>query len=109
MSDEVKQIQKASWCFTGLAVFTIAVFLFGAPSIGFLSEKFVMWAALIAGMVAGLGAIQCIIYLRRRNLAIPPITVASVVAGGLTLTGSLLIIAYIFYGMATCYNFPVGC
>ena len=94
MADEVRQIEKASWLFLGLALFMLASFLFGAPSIGFLSARFMMWTALVAGLVAGLGAIQCIIYLKRRNLAIPGVTVAAVILGGLTFLGSALIVAY---------------
>jgi hypothetical protein len=109
MSDEVRQIQKASWLFTGLALFTVSMFFFGAPSIGFLSPKLMMWTALLAGMVAGIGAIQCVIYLRRRKLPLPSITIAAVIIGSVTLSGSALVVAYIFHGMATCHNFPVGC
>lgn len=100
MSDQVRQIQKASWSFLGLALFMLAVFFFGAPSIGFLSSGFVVWMALISGIVAGLGAIQCVIFLRRRKLAIPNITVAAVVVGSVTLVGSVFIVAYGFLGVA---------
>ena len=101
MSDEVRQIQRASWLFLGLALFMLASFLFGAPSIGFLSSRFMMWTALVAGLVAGVGAIQCVIYLKRRNLAIPGITVAAVIVGGLTFLGSALIVAYGISSMAS--------
>jgi hypothetical protein len=57
--------------------------------------------ALIGGIVAGLGAIQCVIFLRRRKLAIPNITVAAVVVGSVTLVGSVFIVAYGFLGVAT--------
>ena len=98
MADEVRQIEKASWLFLGLALFMLASFMFGAPSIGFLTSRFMMWTALAAGLVAGLGAIQCVIYLKRRNLSIPGVTVAAVILGGLTFLGSALIVAY---GIAT--------
>lgn len=101
MSNEVRQMQKASWLFLGLALFMLAIFFFGAPTIGSLSSRFVMWTALLAGMVAGLGAIQCVIFLKRRGLAVPGITVAAVILGGLTLTGSVLIVALGFLGAAT--------
>jgi hypothetical protein len=94
MTDEVRQIQKASWLFLGLALFMLANFLFGAPSIGFLSSRFMMWTALVAGLVAGVGAMQCVIYLKRRNLALPGVTVAAVIVGGLTFVGSALIVGY---------------
>jgi hypothetical protein len=100
MSDQVRQIQKASWSFLGLALFMLAVFFFGAPSIGPLSSGFVVWVALIGGIVAGLGAIQCVIFLRRRKLAIPNITVAAVIVGSVTLVGSVFIVAYGFLGVA---------
>ena len=100
MSNEVRQMQKASWLFLGLALFMLAIFFFGAPSIGFISSGFMMWTALIAGMVAGVGAIQCVIYLKRRKLALPGVTVAAVIIGGVTLVGSALIIVYGFSGAA---------
>ena len=93
MADPVRQIRKASWSFLGLALFTLAVFLFGAPSIGPVSSRFVTWLALIAGFVAGLGAIQCVVYLKRRGLATPNVTVAAVALGGMALLGSALIVA----------------
>lgn len=89
-------MQKASWVFLGLALFMLATLFFGAPSLGFLSSGFVTWIALIAGMVAGLGAIQCAIFLRRRGLAIPNVTVVAVIVGGVTLIGAVFIIAYGF-------------
>jgi len=101
MSNEVRQMQKASWFFLGLALFMLGIFFFGAPTIGSLSSGFVMWVALIAGMVAGLGAIQCVIYLKRRSLEIPGVTVAAVIIGGVTLVGSALIIIYGFLGGAS--------
>jgi hypothetical protein len=94
-------MQKASWLFLSLALFMLATFFFGAPSIGFLSSGFMMWTAVIAGMVAGLGAIQCVIYLKRRKLAVPGVTVAAVIIGGVTLVGSALII---FYGLSGAAN-----
>jgi len=90
---EVLQIRKASWLFLGLGVFTLAVFLFGAPSTGPISTQHVTWIALIAGFVAGLGAIQCATYLRRRQLALPGITVAALAVGGVSLLISGLIVA----------------
>ena len=93
-------MEKASWLFLGLALFMLAIFFFGAPAIGPLSSGFMMWTALLAGMVAGLGAIQCVIYLRRRSLAIPGITVAAVIVGGITLLGSVLIVVYGFLSAA---------
>lgn len=96
MADEVRQIRKASWSFLGLAVFSLAIFLFGAPSIGSVSSRFVTWLALIAGFVAGLGALQCVVFLKRRSLVTPGITIAAVALGGLTLLGSALIVAYGF-------------
>ena len=101
MTDEVRQIQKASWLFLGRALFMLANFLFGAPSIGFLSSRFMMWTALVAGLVAGVGAMQCVIYLKRRNLALPGVTVAAVIVGGLTFLGSALIVAYGISSMAS--------
>ena len=100
MSNEVSQIQKASWFFLGLALFMLAIFFNGAPSIGFLSSGFMMWTALIAGMVGGIGAIQCVFYLKRRKLAVPGVTVAAVIVGGVTLVGSALIIVIGFSGAA---------
>lgn len=100
MSREIKQMQKASWFFLGLAVFMLATFLFGAPSIGFLSSRFVTWVALIAGMVGGLGAIQCALYLRRRDLAVPNITVTAVIVGSVTLAGAVFIIFFGFLSAA---------
>ena len=93
-------MQKASWVFLGLALFMLATFFLGAPSIGFLTSGAVTWIALVAGMVAGLGAIQCVIYLRRRDLAIPGITVAAVITGGVTLVGAILIVAFGFLSVA---------
>lgn len=101
MADDTRQIRKASWSFLGLALFTLAVFLFGAPSIGPVSSRFVTWLALIAGFVAGLGALQCVVYLKRRGLATPRVTVAAVALGGLTLLGSALIVALGFLRVAS--------
>ena len=94
MADEVRQIEKASWLFLGLALYTLAVVFVGAPSPGILSPRIAMWTALIAGLVAGLGAIQCVVYLKRKGLAVPAVTIVATVVGGLTMLGSALIIAY---------------
>ena len=91
-------MRKASWIFLGLALFMLATFFFGAPSIGFLSSGFMTWVALIAGMVGGLGAIQCVIYLRRRGLPLPSVTVAAVIVGSVTFVGAVFIVAYGFLG-----------
>jgi hypothetical protein len=94
-------MQKASWVFLGLALFMLATFFFGAPSLGFLGSGLVTWIALVAGMVAGLGAMQCVIFLRRRGLAVPNVTVVAVIVGSITLVGAVFIIAYGFLGAAT--------
>jgi hypothetical protein len=91
-------MRKASWFFLGLALFMVATFFFGAPSFGFISSGFVTWVALIAGMVGGLGALQCVIFLRRRGLAIPNVTVAALIVGGVTFVGAVFIVAYGFLG-----------
>lgn len=101
MPDAVSQIQKASWLFLGLALFSLAVFLFGAPSIGSLNPRLVTWAALVAGFVAGIGAIQCVVYLKRRELALPRVTIAAVTAGGVTLVFCGLIVALGILRVAT--------
>lgn len=93
-------MQKASWFFLGLALFMLVTFLFGAPSLGFISSGFMTWVALIAGMVGGLGAIQCMIFLRRRGLAVPSVTVVAVIVGSVTLAGAVFIVAYGFLGAA---------
>jgi hypothetical protein len=54
-----------------------------------------MVAPLVAGTVAGIGAITSIIHLGRRRLEIPTITIAAAVVGGVALCGSVLIIANI--------------
>jgi hypothetical protein len=100
MSNEVRQMKKASWFFLGLALFMLATFFFGAPSLGFISSGFMTWIALVAGMVGGLGAIQCLIFLRRRGLAAPNVTVVAVMVGTVTLAGAVFIIVYGFLGAA---------
>ena len=101
MPDEARQIQKASWFFLGLALYSLAIVFIGTPSPAILSPRVAMWTALIAGLVAGLGAIQCVVYLKRRGLAVPGITVAATAVGGLTLAGSVLIVAYGIYSVTS--------
>jgi predicted membrane-bound spermidine synthase len=101
MADEVRQIQKVSWLFLGLALYALVIVFAGTPWPDILSPRVAMWTALIAGLVAGLGAIQCVVYLRRRGLELPGVTVAAAIIGGLTLIGSVLIVAYGFYSVAT--------
>lgn len=96
VANELRQMQKASWLFLGLGLFMLAIFFFGAPSLGFLSSRLVTWTGLVAGLVAGVGALQCVIFLKRRGLALPGVTIAAVIVGGLTFVASALIIAYGF-------------
>lgn len=100
MADEGRQIEKVSWLFLGLALYALVIVFAGTPSPDILSPRVAMWTALIAGLVAGLGAIQCVIYLKRRGLAVPGVTVTATVVGGLTLVGSVLILAYGIYTVA---------
>ena len=100
MADEGRQIRKASWLFLAFALYALAIVFVGTPSPDVLSPRIAMWTALIAGLVAGLGAIQCVVYLRRRGLAVPGVTVAATIIGGLTMLGSVLIVAYGFYTVA---------
>ena len=84
--------------------------IFLLPSeIGSFRGRVMVWTSLITGMVAGLGAIQCVTYLKRRKLEVPFISVAAVVVGGATLIGSGLMIARVIYLKMTCHNFPIGC
>lgn len=101
MPDAVNQIRKASWLFLGLALFSLAVFLFGAPSVGSINPRFITWAALIAGFVAGIGAIQCVYYLKRRKLALPGVTIAALAAGGVALVFCGLVVALGILRVAT--------
>jgi hypothetical protein len=110
MSNEVSKIQKSSWFFVCLALFTISVILLDVPTLGPFDETTMLWASLIAGMVAGLGGIHCVLYLIRRRLTVPVISIAAAVVGGVTLSGSVFMIAWILYLRATCYGvFPMQC
>ena len=88
MSDEVRRIQKSSCFLIGIALFALAGFLL--PDL-----LPIWWAPLVAGTVAGIGAIINIIHLGRGRLEIPTVTIAAAVVGGVALCGSVLIIANI--------------
>ncbi len=111
--EETRQIQQVSWLLILLASLSVVLALLEFPSVMFLSGRAVVWIALASGIVSGLGAIGCTIYLRRKKLRLPPVTVVALLFGVVLLAWAGFVIYMVIIVFADCYSVPypvpLGC
>ncbi len=104
--EETRQIQQVSWLLILLASLSVVLALLEFPSVMFLSGRAVVWIALASGIVSGLGAIGCTIYLRRKKLRLPRVTVAALLFAVVLLAWAGFVIYMVIIGLADCFSVP---
>lgn len=97
MNDELRKVSQVSAASVALGLLSLAILLLEVPAPWQLSAKVMTWSGLAMGVFAGVGAITCTVYLRRKGLALPAVTIAALLVGGVSLAFCLLLMTWVLY------------
>ena len=95
--DELRKVSQVSVASIALGLLSLAILLLDVPAPWQVSARVMTWSGLAMGVFAGVGAMTCAVYLRRKGLALPAVTIAALVVGGLSLACCLLLATWVFY------------